>query len=143
MNAVWKIKLESCLKRAPEYWRELSLLLVFYVFGFFLPWWMALIPALIAGGVEEPSPSRRLGPLRIALIGATSWVSVAFFQDLMTLGRLSMRIAAVMHLPTFLIAYVVTGGLAALLMGLAGKLGALIRLGAEEQRRAESQAKSK
>ena len=88
--------------------------------GFYFPWWI-LAPIAFAAGSWRASGA--FAVMRIGLMSAAAWIGVAACQDIVSGGRLSYRIGAVMHMPASMAAYLAVGLIAFVMAGLAAQLG--------------------
>ena len=91
-----------------------------FLCAWFLPWWNIIWPGIFAGLLV---PHRRYAVARVAILTALVWVGIAMSYDWPTGGRLSSRIASVLSLPGFPLAYLLTGLLAGLLGAFAAAIG--------------------
>jgi hypothetical protein len=92
--------------------------------GFYLPWWSLAILALVVGAWRFDDDK---AALKVGLVSAASWIGTAASFDLVSGGRLSARISAVMHMPMTLAAYLAVGLVAFSIAGLAAQLGSSLR----------------
>jgi hypothetical protein len=89
-----------------------------------LPWWLLIVPCALTGFFQT---SWRQAFVDAFVTGFTVWAVVALLHDVEAGFRISVRIAAIFHLPVGMLAIIITGLIAGLPGGVAAVCGHNLR----------------
>ena len=111
----------------------LIILILSFAGGYFLPWWIVAIAAIIAAFFVGKSPGGSFwSGFAAVFIG---WIILSLFKSLPNDNLLATRVAALFQLPNWVWLLLITGIIGGLVGGMAAMSGVLVRRALSEDKK--------